>query len=244
MKRFISLAIILLSSQAFADVPNTFTNGTAADATDVNENFTDLDDRVQLLEKGDFSYNEWVSYDYIETEKGDIVNIPEIEYSFVWEAPTITQYPNETHESQEEFEEYWVTWQEEHTVVSDEYIIQELRFYSSDETTLYKVRAPVQAFGYYGYIAPDTLETSYLDGEFYTPSESSLQIINEGLFNIKIIRLFGFETVDTRTLLNEQYSTRIEFYGQEISLGNSCYACTKKQIDALVDHFYFKATDI
>ena len=50
MKYLLALTIMFATATAFAAVPNTFTAGTPARAAEVNDNFTNLDGRINTLE--------------------------------------------------------------------------------------------------------------------------------------------------------------------------------------------------
>lgn len=48
--RFLPLLVLALASNTYADVPNVFTPGTTAKASEVNENFRILDDGLEMLD--------------------------------------------------------------------------------------------------------------------------------------------------------------------------------------------------
>ena len=64
MKKLITTTLLLSSASAFAAVPHTFIAGEKALASEVNENFTSLDDRITALESGGAS-SSGIAYNYI-----------------------------------------------------------------------------------------------------------------------------------------------------------------------------------
>lgn len=89
------LALSALSFSSIADVPHEFVTGTPATALELNDNFSSLDDRVDLVEagavldcdRGDSTFSEKdhrsLSYVYTPSEPGDAVVIDGVDYVVV-----------------------------------------------------------------------------------------------------------------------------------------------------------------
>ena len=226
-----------------ADVPNTFVAGEAAVAADVNNNFIYLDERIDALEASVSSIdgavsNDWVSYDYIPSVKGEIVNIPELQYTYITEGKEITSFPNEVHSTLEEFNAYSDTWDEEHTVSSDEFIVQE-GFLTSEETQKkYIFRVPRERFGYNGTETTDDAFTV----PYFTPFVNSAiqQSFTNGDIELMVRRNIE---VNENEEITFRYTATFFLFGLFMN-GIDLNAKSQGEMDALVDHTYFGEEDL
>jgi len=83
----IVFGLIGISSTLFATVQNTFVAGTPAKASEVNDNFTNLDDRIKSLEKNAIISNcttsSKLTYTHKSSNVGDLISIEGVDYRIV-----------------------------------------------------------------------------------------------------------------------------------------------------------------